>query len=769
MAASLVGIAISLAAGIYCSSLFGACFLALFFICFVLVWFLFGFVTKRFNLTVLIFTAVFVAGALWCKYQGDPQNRVLYRYMGGFVTLTGRICEIPVENGDIMQYTVDVRRLRAGDGERKIRETVHISAAGKFGYGETVDFSGFPDTFPERLNEGGFDLAKYYKSKNIFFRMTAEEAEPSAEKIRGFSVYALSGRIKYIISQFIEKYNTGDKAAVLKAVLIGNKKEISEELYDIMLRTDTSRSLYPAFLHIMLIMSFVGLFSRIVPKKYRDIALIIFLILFAFANSTRPSFLRSAVMTALVVFWRFKFGYSNFPEMISLAVIIITALNPLMFCNYGFIISVSGAVLIHYFYAFAYDYFKDIKQDYIRRGLSAGLIMAVGLIPLNARFFGGESLYSLISGVLMIPPVLGIMLSFPIVFVLKSLFGTSFLFGGFMTAMTYWILYVPRFMDKLISSYIMLPRPSIIFIAAWILAIATFGFYVYNRRKSFRITLFLSLALFSSVFANQLMRTGNMEITFVNVGQGDGAIVDVPYRGAVIIDGGGSGTYTDYNIGKKIFVPYLQSAGIMRIDAAFVSHYHKDHAEGVIAAIENLRVKNVFMPDVMPDSEYRQAIEKAAAEHNTKIYYVSENSRVVFKNGLIVNITVPSAKTRNISSDENDTSLLYEVCYGDFNAYFTGDMTKFAERNLIEQNAVHDCDLLKVAHHGSQTSTSREWVDAVTPEVAVISVGEDNMFGLPNDEVLERFKNIRLLRTDENGDIKITVGKKGIKKIESYR
>ena len=769
MAASLIGIAISLAAGIYFSPKFSVYFLLLFFTVFLLVWLIHGIMTKRLNLAFIIFTAVFISGALWCKYQGDPQRHILSRYTDHFVTLTGRICEIPVQDGDITQYTVDVRRLLCGNAERKIRETVHITSSEKFQYGETVNFSGFPDTFPERLNESGFDLAKYYKSKNIFFRMTAEEARLSSEKIRSYSVYSISTGIKCIISQFIEKYNTGDKAAVLKAVLTGNKKEISEELYDIMLRTDTSKSLYPAFLHIMMLVTFVGLFSRIVPKKYRDIALIVFLILFALANCARPSFLRSAVMMAFIVFWKLKFGYANFLDMFSVTFIIIAVLNPLILYNYGFIISLAGTLLIHYFYKASYDYFKNIPFKFIRKSLSIGLILTIGLIPLNARFFGGESLYGFISRVLMIPPVLGIMLSFPVVFVLKSLFGTSFLFGGFMTAMTYWILYVPRFMDKLISSYIMLPRPSIIFIAAWILAIATFGFYVYNRRKSFRITFFLSLALFSSVFANQLLRIGNMEITFVNVGQGDGAIVDVPYRGAVIIDGGGSGTYTDYNIGKKIFVPYLQSAGIMRIDAAFVSHYHKDHAEGVIAAIENLRVKNVFMPDVMPDSEYRQAIEKAAAEHNTKIYYVSENSRVVFKNGLIVNITVPTQKTKNISSDENDTSLLYEVCYGDFNAYFTGDMTKFAERNLIEQNAVHDCDLLKVAHHGSQTSTSQEWVDAVTPEVAVVSVGEDNMYGLPNDEVLERFKNIRLLRTDENGDIKITVNKHGIKKIESYR
>jgi competence protein ComEC len=122
-----------------------------------------------------------------------------------------------------------------------------------------------------------------------------------------------------------------------------------------------------------------------------------------------------------------------------------------------------------------------------------------------------------------------------------------------------------------------------------------------------------------------------------------------------------------------------------------------------------------------------------------------------------------------VSEDENDTSLLYNVEYGDFNCLFTGDMTDFAERNLVADGKAIDCDVLKIAHHGSKTSTSLEWVDAVSPKYAVISVGENNIYGFPNNDVLERLRGVNIFRTDINGDITIKANKNGIKRIDTFK
>lgn len=766
---NLLWMAVCLAAGVYASDKFSIDFLILVFFFYLLIWIIHTLIKRVCNFSPLVCAAVFISGAVLCAAVSDIDLRDCARYKNRYITVEGRISEIPVQNGGNIRYVVDAVSVSYGGETDKVDERILVTSSEYFKYNDTVSFEGVLKKFPEKLNENGFDMIRYYKSKDIFFKMYSEKAVLSDTPIRKYSVYAAVTGIKNSISQFIDKYNHGDKAAVLKAVILGNKKELSDELYKVLRRTSTSRCLYPAYLHVMLITILVGITAGFVPKRYRDIILIALLIIYLIINSARPVAWRVAVLSAAALVWRKRYGYADFKEMLSLTVLISGYANPLILYDSGFIVSVCAVILVRCFFAYTYNKLDFIHRRYIRSGLSAGLICTIGLLPLSAYFFGGVSLYSAVASLIFIPPVTGIIISFPMVFLMTALLGSAPLFSGFMTAMVYIIMYVPHIMDKLVTSYILLPRPTAVFIMAYAAGVIAAGYYVHSMKTRAKWSALVSAALMCSFVLSQTARLNTVEVTFVNVGQGDGAIVDVPYQGSILIDGGGGAEYSDYNIGEKVFLPYLETAGITRIEAAFVSHYHKDHTEGIIAAIENLRVKNVFMPDVMPDSEIRRKIETAAHEHNTKVHYISETSRVIFDNGLIVTAEVPAPKTRLISKEENDTSLLYNVKYGDFSCVFTGDMTAFAEKNLLSEGKAAQCDVLKVAHHGSDTSTCREWIDALDPDCAVISVGEDNGYGLPGDAVLERLEGRTVLRTDENGDIKIIGNKKGIKKINSYR
>ena len=768
MAVDLVKAAVCLALGVYSSSKFSAYFLVLFLIFYLLIWALKIKIKAVCNISSLLLVILFIIGAIYCKIYTNTELKTCNQFVDRYVTITGRISEIPVHDNGKFKYVLNVNRVRHGNEEAEIKERILVTSDKTYAYGDTVEFTGFLQGFDEKLNENGFDVLRYYKSKGIFFKMYSEQGIKSESVIKDYSPYAISVGFKNSISQFIDKYNTGDKAAVLKAVLTGNKKELSDDLYEVLRRTGTSRCLYPAYLHVMLIVTAIGMTAAVTKKRYRDTVLIILLILYAVINSYNPVFLRVILLTALTLICKLRYGYAFFSEMVSLTVIVVIFLNPLMLFDGGFVFSVSSVILVKCFYNTVYNYFGYISWRYVRRGLTVGTICSLGLIPLSAYFFGGISLYSTISTLLFIPPVLGIILSFPIVFILMSVFGAAPLVSGFMTVMVYIIMYVPRMMDKLVSSYIILPRPGLVIILSYMTAVAALWFYINKKNTCFKWSVLISAALFTSAAAGQLMRLNTVEVTFVNVGQGDGAIVEIPYRDSIIIDGGGGSVYSDYNIGEKIFLPYLEAEGITNIEAALVTHYHKDHTECVAAAIENLRVRNVFMPDVMPENEYRQAIEAAAKEHNTKIHYISEDSRIIFDSGLTINITVPAAKTELISDDENDTSLLYEVSYGEFNCLFTGDMSDFSERNLIAAGKAVDCDALKIAHHGSEGSTCAEWIESVSPEYAIISVGRDNVYDLPDKRVLERLRRINVFRTDKNGDIKIKADKNGIKSIESY-
>ena len=151
-------------------------------------------------------------------------------------------------------------------------------------------------------------------------------------------------------------------------------------------------------------------------------------------------------------------------------------------------------------------------------------------------------------------------------------------------------------------------------------------------------------------------------------------------------------------------------------------------------------------------------LEEAAKIYNTKIYYVSENTQIVFNDGLTLDIYVPSMAVN--TENENDTSLSVKARYGEFSALYTGDLSRKGEIFLAMNNDV-DADLLKVSHHGSRYSSGTEFIDAVSPVSSVISCGENNMYSHPHKETLERLSDTEVLRTDLLGDIKIRVKKNG--------
>ena len=137
---------------------------------------------------------------------------------------------------------------------------------------------------------------------------------------------------------------------------------------------------------------------------------------------------------------------------------------------------------------------------------------------------------------------------------------------------------------------------------------------------------------------------------------------------------------------------------------------------------------------------------------------MSDNTRLEFSDGLVIDIYVPEKYVQ--LNEENDTSLPVKVSYGEFSVLYTGDMTSFAERELIHQADV-DADVLKVGHHGSRDSSCDEFIKAVSPDYAIISCGENNVYAHPHAETLERLRGTAILRTDLMGDVRIRAHKNG--------
>jgi competence protein ComEC len=262
-----------------------------------------------------------------------------------------------------------------------------------------------------------------------------------------------------------------------------------------------------------------------------------------------------------------------------------------------------------------------------------------------------------------------------------------------------------------------------------------------------------------------------LKVYYIDVGQGDCSVIKTPNQKVIIVDGGGSADWqkSSYDIGKKITVPALLHIGIWQVDTVIISHIHDDHMGGVLSILENYKVRQVVLPvsDRYGEGEFTsENFEKLKAICKTKkipITYLQSNCSIIAGSNVKFEVLAPEKPyIRNTDSDVNNNSLVFKLIYKDFDALYVGDIQQEAEELLLKKNI--QCDVLKVAHHGSPYSSIEEFVEKADPEVSIISVGKNN-YGHPAIEVIDRLKakESQVYRTDWTGAVLLTTNGKSIK------
>jgi len=250
-------------------------------------------------------------------------------------------------------------------------------------------------------------------------------------------------------------------------------------------------------------------------------------------------------------------------------------------------------------------------------------------------------------------------------------------------------------------------------------------------------TIFVWLAVFS-INDNQL------KVFFFDIGQGD-AILFKKGTSEVLIDGGPSKKILE-KLGDTL--PFFDK----KIEVIVLTHPDADHLRGLIYVLRNFKVENVITSGAKKDTQLFGLWREELKKENAKIYEARAGDRIEY-NGLVVNILSPDNFLIQNTKRINNSSIVAKIFYGKNSFLMTGDIEKGVEKSLVENGFNLEADILKVAHHGSKTSSAQSFIDAVQPKYAIISVGKDNKVGHPSSQVLEKLMAFKILRTDKDGDI----------------
>jgi competence protein ComEC len=252
-----------------------------------------------------------------------------------------------------------------------------------------------------------------------------------------------------------------------------------------------------------------------------------------------------------------------------------------------------------------------------------------------------------------------------------------------------------------------------------------------------------------------------MTVAFLSVGQGDAAVIRTPSGKTVLVDAGPAETSRGgFDAGQKVVVPYLRRQGVNSIDAFVISHPHEDHIGGAEAVLYNFKVKTVLDSGLaQPVGPYRELLGRIRDSHIT--YRKVRRGHVIdLHDGVVIEVLAPRAgeSTPEGDSGVNNTSVILRVRYGKTRVLFAGDAEEEEEEEMLASGEAVMSDVLKIPHHGSAQGTNTEWLAAIGPKVAVISVGWRNQFGHPAKSVLQRLQDagIDTYRTDRNGTVTIS-------------
>lgn len=698
----------------------------------------------------------------------------------GWVDLEGVVVGEPDEREHYTNLRVRAERLTLPDGTEREVEGLALVKADRYPqrrYGDRVRIEGLLETPP--VFEG-FSYRDYLARQGIHSLIRRAEVTFLAENEANRLLYHLFEFKRYAQST-IARLLPEPQAALLTGILLGVETGIPSNLMDDFAATGTTHIIAISGFNITIISGiFAGLAQQLFGKRRALWIAIAGVAVYTIFVGASAAVVRAAVMGVLYLVGQYAGRATFAPVSLAAAGIAMTAWNPHTLWDVGFQLSfaaTAGLVLctepLERFFERALSRLTSAERarrivNLISEALIVTLAAQITTTPIILHYFGRLSLVALLSNFFILPAQPGVMIWGGIAALLGLIirplgrvvgwiawvfltytievvrvtarvpFASTpaqmkgwmvFVYYGLLGGVTWW-LGKPReqrkeLLGRLRSGFLARLKVKVLIGAAAVLLVLGF-------------------------FAWRSLPDGRLHVSFLDVGQGDAVFVQTPSGRQMLIDGGPSESVLLSQLGRQM--PFWDRS----LDVVVLTHPDSDHITGLIPVMERYRVDAVVFREMGCEEEICEYWRELLRAEGARVHRGEAGLGIMLDEGLEMTVLHPGANlVEGSGTGFNNNSIVARLTYGQASVLLPGDIEAEVERELVEETAPLDSTVLKVAHHGSCSSTTQEFLDTVNPELVVISVGAENDFGHPCPDVLDRLEGLPVYRTDRHGVVEL--------------
>lgn len=663
-------------------------------------------------------------------------------------------------------FYLDVKSINGSKPENDLKVLVYGNDQQKINYGDILDINGY--ILRQRIfgNQNAFDYGQYLQHQGISATVsTAYGGSIIKTGEGGYAPLRWIGWVHARLDQSFEQVG-GRQGVFLAGIFLGEKSELSAQEKETLIETGIYHAFSVSGLHVGYILA-IGMLCFGSMRRHRYLRLIvvgIMLVFYAALSGMVAPVIRSVIMGLLALAALAFDEKADIYTSLAVSALVCLLWHPLWLFDSGFQLSFVSVLGIAYLLPFFRELLPSggrIKK-LLRDSFAVTFAASWASMPLIAYYFYNASFIGwLLSPTLLLLVGLAVMLCFAAsLLVLGSVFiATLPLYGaGALMSLVY---RVADWAAALPGGHILTGRPPLYLLFIYYAALIILPLKLTKKEPSRRLrtamAMFFPLLIIlggalgiNNATTSAYFSGDTLEVTFLDVGQGDSILIVTPEGNTLLIDGGGSRD-SDF-IGENVLVPYLNSRGIGQIDMVIASHPDIDHIGGLKSVFNKCSVDYLLTADCFSDTMQKE-LEGWAEKADADIIYTCQGKKYLLEPDLYLFVYSPPAGRMYGEEDSNNGSIVCKLSYHDIDFLFTGDIEKEGLRQIIAPSLASE--VLKIPHHGSGNCYDKEFYESVAPQAVVISVGANNSFGHPAAKVVEYWqeKKISLYRTDLNGAI----------------